>query len=104
MQISPSGVRGQYQTFFSGAQRQNEEQWPQTETQEVLPQHVEELSIEQNTGPAAQGGHGDSLSGIIQTLDVFLCHLLKVTISRGLDWVIFRGASQPQLFCGSVIL
>jgi len=61
--------RGWGQTLFSGAQRQNKGQWAQTEAQEVLSEHEEELLPSEVGGAleqAAQGGCGVSFSGDIQ--------------------------------------
>ena len=57
------------QALFSGAQRQDKEQWAQTEAQEVPSEHEEELLPSEGDGAleeAAQGGCGVSFSGHIQ--------------------------------------
>ena len=57
------------QTLFSGAQRQDKGQWAQTEAQEVLSEHEEELLYsegERALAQAARGGCGVSFSGDIQ--------------------------------------
>ena len=60
LQISAGWVSaGRGQTLFSGAQRQDKGQWTQTEAQEVLSEHEEELLPSEGDGAleqAAQGG------------------------------------------------
>ena len=59
------------QTLFSSAQQQEKGQWAQTEAQEVLPEHEEELLPSEGDGAlaqAAQGGCRVSFSGDTQTL------------------------------------
>jgi len=61
-----SGGRGQ--TFFSGAQQQDKGQRAQTEAEEVLSEHEEELLPSECDGAlaqATQGGYGVSFSGDI---------------------------------------
>jgi len=60
--------QGWGQSLFSGAQRQDKGQWAQTEAEEVLSEHEEELLLSEGDGAlaqAAQGGGGVS-SGDIQ--------------------------------------
>ena len=68
------------QTLFSGAQRQDKGKRAQTEAEEVLSEHEEELFHSEGDGAleqAAQGGYGVSFSGDIQdTVDAVLCNLL----------------------------
>ena len=57
------------QTLFSGAQWQDKGQWAQTEAEEVLSEHEEELLHSEGDGAlaqAAQGGCGVSFSGDTQ--------------------------------------
>ena len=57
------------QTLFSGAQRQDKRQRAQTEAEEVLSEHEEELLHSEGDGVVervAQGGCGVSFSGDIQ--------------------------------------
>ena len=57
------------QTLFSSAQRQDKGQWAQTEAQEVLSEHEEELLPSEGDGAleqVAQGDYGVSFSGDIQ--------------------------------------
>ena len=57
------------QTLFSGAQRQDKGQWAQTEAQEVLSEHEEELLHSKGDGGMeqfAQRGYRFSFSGAIQ--------------------------------------
>jgi len=57
------------QTLFSGAQRQGKGQWAQTEAEEVLSEHKEELLPSEGHGAleqAAQGGCGFAFSEDIQ--------------------------------------
>jgi len=70
LQIAEGWVSGGWgQTSFSGAQRQDKGQWAQTEAQEVLSEHEEELLPSESDGAleqAAHGGCGVSFSGDIQ--------------------------------------
>jgi len=62
--------RGRGQTLFSDAQRQDKGHWAQTEAQEILSEHEEELLYSEGDGAlkqVAQGGCGVS-SGDIQDL------------------------------------
>jgi len=57
------------QNLFSGAQQQDKGQWAQTEAEEVLSEHEEELLPSEGDGALAQaalGGCGFSFSGDIQ--------------------------------------
>jgi len=88
------------QALFSGAQRQDKGQWAQTEAQEALSEHEEELLHSEGDGAlaqAAQEGRGLS-SGDIQ--DLVLCSLLWVTLLQqgvGLDDP--QRPLQPRPFC-----
>jgi len=85
-------------------------QWAQTEAEEVLSEHEEELLPSEGDGAlaqAAQGGCGVSFSGDIQ--DPPGQGPLRPAVgdpasAGGLDWVIHRGPFQPRTFCDSVIL
>ena len=62
---------GRVQTPSSGAQWQDKGQWAQTEAEEVLSEHEEELLPSEGDGAlaqAGQGGSGFSFSGDIPAL------------------------------------
>jgi len=72
LQISEGWVSGGWgQTLFSGAQQQDKGQWAQTEAQEVLSEHEEEIIHSEGDGAleqVAQGGCEVSSSRDIQDL------------------------------------
>ena len=102
--------RGWGQTLFSSAQQQDKGQQAQTEAQEVLSEHEEELLHCEGDGAlaqAAQGGCGVSFSGDIQ--DPPGQGPLQPAVGGpasavGLDWMARGGPFQPLPFCDSVIL
>ena len=85
------------QTLSSGAQQQDKGQWAQTEAQEVLSEHEEELLPSEGDGAlaqAAQGGCGVSFSGHIQDPPAegpVQPAVGDPASAGGLDWVTHRG-------------
>jgi len=97
------------QTLLSGAQRQDKGQWAQTEAEEVLSEHEEELLPSEGDGAlaqAAQRGCGVSFSGDIQDPPGYGPVQPAVgdpASAEGLDQMTHRGPCQPLPFCHFVI-
>jgi len=100
--------RGWGQTLFSSAQQQDKGQQAQTEAQEVLSEHEEELLPSEGDGAlekAAQRGCGVSFSGDIQNAPgrgPVQPAVGDPASAGGLDSMIPRDPFQPQTFCDSV--
>ena len=111
LQISQGWVSGgRGQALFSGAQRQDKGQRAQTEAQEVLVEHEEELLHSEGDGALeqfAQGGCGVSSSGDDQNLPgrgTVQPAVGHPALAGGFNWMTHRGPFQPLTFCDSVIL
>ena len=97
--------RGGGQTLFNGAQRQDKGQWAQTEAEEVLSEHEEELLPSEGDGALAQAAHGGcgvSFSGGIQDpagQGPVQPAVGDPVLAGGLDQMTHRGPFQPRPFC-----
>jgi len=102
--------RGWGQTLLSDSQQQNKGQRAQTEAQELLSEHEEELLPSEGDGAleqAAEGGDGFSFSGDTQDppgQGPVQPAVGDPALAEGLDQIIPRGPFQPLPFCDSVIL